>query len=300
MLRGGARGARGGAGGLRGGARGARGAGAAGRGGAAEPSRGVRAEAGVDVVLSSGFLAFAHHLGFLQAVERQGLGVRGVMGTSAGALVGSLYAAGLSPEAIEQEMTRVPPIELLSPPVGEFPPMGLCSLAPLVQRLRKVLPGRFEDLELPFACAVVDRGGRHRVVDSGSLPEAVAASAAIPVLFHPVDIPGCPGGPFADGGKVDRDGLGPWRDLVRAKGWEELPAVVHLISRSSPLSGEDNVYRHNERNIAVVRSAKSGMSLFSLGDFAAQRAAAAVNAQGTAGWVARELKKRKSNPSPTV
>jgi len=247
----------------------------------------------VDVVLSSGFLAFAQHVGFLRAVERQGLGVRGVMGTSAGALVGSMYAAGLSPEAIEQEMTRVAPIELLSPPLGEFPPMGFCSLAPVVERLRKVLPGSFEDLELRFACSVVDKGGRHRVVDSGPLPEAVAASAAIPVLFHPVDIPGCPGGPFADGGKVDRDGLGPWRDLVRAKGLEELPAVVHLISRSSPFSGDDDVYRHNERNIAVVRSAKSGMSLFSLGDFAAHREAAEANARATAGWVAREQEKRR-------
>ena len=244
-------------------------------------------------MLSSGFLAFAQHVGFLQAVERQGLGVRGVMGTSAGALVGSMYAAGLSPEAIEQEMTRVAPIELLSPPLGEFPPMGLCSLAPVVERLRKVLPGSFEDLELRFACCVVDKGGRHRVVDSGPLPEAVAASAAIPVLFHPMDIPGCPGGPFADGGKVDRDGLGPWRDLVRAKGLEELPAVVHLISRSSPFSGDDDVYRHNERNIAVVRSAKSGMSLFSLGDFAVHREAAEANARATAGWVARELEKRR-------
>ena len=43
-----------------------------------------------DVVLSSGFLAFANHAGFLQAVEDAGLDVRGVMGTSAGALSGSV------------------------------------------------------------------------------------------------------------------------------------------------------------------------------------------------------------------
>lgn len=104
---------------------------------------------GYDVVLSSGFLAFANHTGFLQAVEevgprvgagageasrslgrverprrrastvarrprparpspprrpQAGIPVSGVMGTSAGALAGSLYAAGYSPREV-----RAPP-----------------------------------------------------------------------------------------------------------------------------------------------------------------------------------------------
>jgi len=248
----------------------------------------------VDCVLSSGFLAFAQHTGFLKAVEARGLRVRGVMGTSAGAIVGSLYAAGLSLEAIEEELTQVPPVELLTPNFGHFPPSGLFSLDPVVQRMREVLPGTFEELDRPFACAVVDqRTGAHRVMDSGPLPEAVAASAAIPFLFSPVEIPESSGGPFIDGGKVDRDGLRPWRELVRRKEWEELPAIVHLISRSSPFSGADDVYRHGERNIAVIRSNKSRMSLFSLGDFPEQREAAATNARGTVRWVTRELEKRR-------
>ncbi len=53
-----------------------------------------------DVVLSSGFLAFASHSGFLKAVDSAGLAVGGVMGTSAGALTGSLYCAGYSPEQV--------------------------------------------------------------------------------------------------------------------------------------------------------------------------------------------------------
>lgn len=53
-----------------------------------------------DVVLSSGFLAFASHSGFLKAIDGAGLVVGGVMGTSAGALTGSLYSAGYSPEQV--------------------------------------------------------------------------------------------------------------------------------------------------------------------------------------------------------
>ena len=52
------------------------------------------------MVLSSGFLAFASHSGFLKAVDRAGLAVGGVMGTSAGALSGSLYSAGYSPDEV--------------------------------------------------------------------------------------------------------------------------------------------------------------------------------------------------------
>ena len=41
-----------------------------------------------------------------------------------------------------------------------------------------------------FACGVVTWDGRHVLVDTGCLPEAVAASAAVPFLFANVDIPG--------------------------------------------------------------------------------------------------------------
>ena len=53
-----------------------------------------------DLVLSSGFLAFASHSGFLKAVSDADVNVRGVMGTSAGALSGSLYSAGYSPRQV--------------------------------------------------------------------------------------------------------------------------------------------------------------------------------------------------------
>lgn len=55
------------------------------------------ADDGCDLVLSSGFLAFAYHAGFLEAVSDAGITVRGVMGTSSGALAGSLFCAGYSP-----------------------------------------------------------------------------------------------------------------------------------------------------------------------------------------------------------
>ena len=54
----------------------------------------IRQAMGFDLVLSSGFLAFARHVGVLRAVERSGQDVTGVCRTSSGALVGALWAAG--------------------------------------------------------------------------------------------------------------------------------------------------------------------------------------------------------------
>ena len=49
----------------------------------------------MDLVLSSGFLAFARHAGFLRAVEQLELPVEGLCGTSSGALSGALWAAAV-------------------------------------------------------------------------------------------------------------------------------------------------------------------------------------------------------------
>ena len=49
----------------------------------------------LELILSSGFLAFASHLGFLRAVEESTVSVSGLCGTSSGALIGALWLAGV-------------------------------------------------------------------------------------------------------------------------------------------------------------------------------------------------------------
>ncbi|KAI8469843.1 MAG: acyl transferase/acyl hydrolase/lysophospholipase [Monoraphidium minutum] len=233
-----------------------------------------------DVVLSSGFLAFANHSGFLQAVEEAGIHVSGIMGTSAGALAGSLYAAGYTPLEVAQHLRASPPIQLLKP---SWEPWrgGLLSLEGVVERLSALLPPTFEELERDFAVGVVTADGRHEIIDSGPLPEAVAASAAIPFVFSSVDVPGKYSG-LKDGGVVDRIGLKAWRDRRRRQSLAGLldargalppraarppPCLVHVIERSSPFSGADNAAATGEADVHVCRSPKSGVNFWSLGDF---------------------------------
>jgi hypothetical protein len=140
------------------------------------------------------------------------------------------------------------PIQLLSPC---FEPWrgGLLSLEGVVERLAELLPATFEGLDRDFAVGVVTADGEHALIDRGPLPEAVAASAAIPLIFSSVDVPGgcgwaawhaarvglasqqfsssartTPPRPchhagglsgLKDGGMVDRVGLRAWRQRRR-------------------------------------------------------------------------------------
>ena len=62
---------------------------------------------GYDLVLSSGFLAFAAHSGFLEAVTEAALPIHSVMGTSSGALSGSLFCAGYSPAEVRGRLEHL-------------------------------------------------------------------------------------------------------------------------------------------------------------------------------------------------
>lgn len=254
----------------------------------------------VDVVLSSGFLAFAAHSGFLQAVADRGLAVRGCMGTSAGALTGALFAAGYAPSELASVLAERPPLSYLAFN-GEALYAGLFRLDGAIARLRELLPPTFEELPMRFACGVIDAQGRHVTVSSGPLPEAVAASMAIPCLFAAVDIPGrLVGGPYADGGKVDRVGLRPWRQLLdgdaggRRSREGPVPTICHVIERSSPFSGDDDVAAAvasvgTQPPVLVVHSPKSGQSLLGLREFEPQFQAARQRAATTLDAAREEL-----------
>jgi hypothetical protein len=151
---------------------------------------------------------------------------------------------------------------------------GVLNMEKAIHRYRELLPATFEELEKDFAVGVWTRDGKYHVIDSGPLPEAVVASAAIPVVFENVHVPGF--GPCMDGGKFDRVGLEGWQQRCSRHGLEQRKTLVHLIERSSPFSGKDDL--SEREGVAVVRSPKSGVSLKSLGDFENQYSASFARA----------------------
>ncbi len=212
-----------------------------------------------DLVLSSGFLAFGRHCGFLDAVEDAvaagDLAVDGICGTSSGAMVGALWAAGWPARRIADELGNTPPLRWMT--LSRTPWRGLFGMERVVAHLARLLPGRIEDLPRPFGVGVVDPTGAASVLTSGPLAEAVAASCAMPMVFTPVTLPQ---GPHHDGGAVDRLGLSTWR-AVRGP----VPTLVHLVRRSA---GPQSAPLPDD--VRVVHSERSGATFFSLGDLYGQ------------------------------
>ena len=218
---------------------------------------------GVDLVLSSGFLAFAAQAGFLAGVEDVGVEVDGLCGTSSGALAAALWSAGMPAEELFGELCQRTPLSWVRPHLRVW--RGLFALDAVIHRLSEDLPGRFEELPHAFGAGVAE-GGEARLLTSGPLVEAVAASCAVPYLFAPVQVEGRA---FLDGGAVDRTMLRRWRGHRPGR-----VVVLHLVEASHGV-----VRPHDEEGDVVVRSPPSGAKLWSLGDARSRFLAARARAR---------------------
>lgn len=210
-----------------------------------------------DLLLSSGFLAFARQCGFLAAVEDVGLEVDGVFGTSSGALCGALWAAGMPAAAIAAELSRDRPITQVRPSLRPW--RGLLTMGPVLSRLRGLLPPTFAELGRPFGVGVRAPDGRAAWLTQGDLPAAVAASCAMPWVFVPVPVDGVA---YQDGGAVDRLGFSGWRRLRGQRA-----VAIHAVARTAGADADADL-----SGLPVARSPRSGAGFFDLGDFGGQLA----------------------------
>ncbi|AEV83021.1 patatin [Actinoplanes sp. SE50] len=140
----------------------------------------------IGLALGGGAVRGAAHIGVLDALDRAGLSPSVVTGTSAGALVGALYAAGRTPAEIASLAQTLRWARLVRPgrtrkALFETSKLGLF----LDSSLASV---DFADLKLPFAAVACElTTGREVVMTDGPVASAVLASAAIPGVFPPVE-----------------------------------------------------------------------------------------------------------------
>ncbi len=179
-------------------------------------------EAPFALAMSSGFFSFFAHTGFLSVLEEEGLLPSRISGSSAGALVGAAWAAGVDARELGKELAQLERRDFWDPALGA----GLLRGRLFRERLEALLPAkRFDDCRVPLAVSVFDVLSRAtRVIDTGDLARAVCASCAVPVLFHPVWIDGRA---YWDGGILDRPGL------VGMPGDESRVLFHHIASRSA-------------------------------------------------------------------
>jgi predicted acylesterase/phospholipase RssA len=211
-------------------------------------------DAPIDIVLSSGFLAFGRQAGFLRAVEESELQVNGICGTSSGALAGALWAAGMDAQQIHSELCGQSPWSMFLP--SATPWRGLLSLGRMLRRLRDWLPAQISDLPHPFGVGVMAPDGSAKLLNHGPLPELVAASCAIPWLFSPISIDNVL---YRDGGAVCRTGLSGWR-AIRG----DVPMLLHLVERTA--GAKSGHLSDAQTANAVVRTPRSGARFWNLGD----------------------------------
>lgn len=155
------------------------------------------------LAMSSGFFGFFAHAGLLSVLEdEEALLPSRVCGSSAGALVAGLWAAGVSARTIRQELLALRRDHFWDPRPG----LGLLRGALFRARLDTLLAGKtFDQCRVPLAISVFDVwAGRTTVLRAGEVAAAVHASCAAPVLFQPVRVAGRL---YLDGGILDRPGL---------------------------------------------------------------------------------------------
>jgi NTE family protein len=164
--------------------------------------REVLSEAPFGLAMSSGFFGFFAHTGMLTALLEAGLTPARVTGSSAGALVGGLWAAGLDPAQARAALEGLTRGAFWDPAPG----LGLLRGQKFRALLESLLPApAFRQTRVPFAASVYDPLARRTVVlEEGNLAPAIHASCAVPFMFHPVRIGGRL---FVDGGVADRPGL---------------------------------------------------------------------------------------------
>ena len=158
----------------------------------------------IGLALSCGGARGLAHVGVIQVLEEEGIPISAIAGTSMGAYIGALWAAGLNGtklEALAREIKdRKTLLRLLDP---RFPPSeGLIRGDKIRKHLERSLGGlSFSDLATPLLVIATDLDDLSaHVFDSGSVATAVHASSAIPGVCVPVRLNGRR---YVDGGACE-------------------------------------------------------------------------------------------------
>ena len=173
----------------------------------------------VALVLGGGGAKGGAEVGALKVLERAGIKPDIIVGTSIGAIVGGLYAAGYTADELDALFCQQEWLSLLTDRNDKYggepyitvdgvtyifgfpvidkkhPSFGVLRGARVEQVIDSMLAVKnkveFEQLKTPFACVAVEMITANEVVlNDGVVPRAMRASMAIPGIFKPVEIDG--------------------------------------------------------------------------------------------------------------
>jgi NTE family protein len=175
----------------------------------------------VALVLSGGGARGMAHIGVIEALEERGYTIRSVAGTSMGALVGGVYAAGKLPQ-LKAWLYALDATEVLKLVDFTLSRHGFIKADRVFSNLKSLIPDTdIEALPIPYSATAYDLGKEEEVVFTrGSLYDAIRASVAIPSVLTPVKKGSSV---LVDGGVVNNL---PLNNVVRTEG--DLLVAVHV------------------------------------------------------------------------
>ncbi len=137
------------------------------------------------IAFGGGGLRGIGHIGVLMALEELGIEADYVAGTSAGSMVGGLYAAGYSPKKMVEELKKLRVKDIRDSHLIWKP-----SDSSNIEEAMRNIFGKdllFSELKTPLTIVAVDiRSGKQVNITSGSVAKASSGSCAVPGVFTPV------------------------------------------------------------------------------------------------------------------
>ncbi len=153
----------------------------------------------IGIALSGGGARGVAHVGVLKALEEMNVKISCVSGTSAGSIVGALYAFGYSPDKI---FTIIKDVSIFRSVRPAWTWAGLLTMDGLRELLVNAMPeNNFSALKMPLWITATEiRKGEPYYFHEGELIPAIVSSCSIPAVFNPVNYNG---GQYVDGGLCD-------------------------------------------------------------------------------------------------
>jgi len=141
----------------------------------------------VALVLSGGGARGIAHIGVIEELEKRGYEINSIAGTSMGALVGGMYAAGKL-EEFREWMCSLDKMKVFSLVDFTFSADGIVKGDKVLNAIKDFVPDtNIEDLKIAYSATAADIENHKEIVyRTGSLYEAIRASIAIPMVITPV------------------------------------------------------------------------------------------------------------------
>ncbi len=205
----------------------------------------------VALALGSGGARGYAHIGVIQTLRERGYEIVGIAGSSMGAVVGGVQAAGRLDELADwaESLTQRTILRLLDPSITAA---GVLRAEKILDAVRDIVgPVTIEQLPIPYTAVATDLlAGKSVWFQRGPLDEAIRASIAIPGIIAPHEVGGRL---LADGGILDPLPMAP------------IAAVNADLTIAVSLNGSDGAFRDSEPGVTAEwlnRMVRSTSALF--------------------------------------